>query len=84
MDVRGIRSCGVSMPAVSDRDNVATVPNRLRIARRWQWPAAIVSAFFFISCFVGWPLGYWLPSAIGLIGFLPAVWLFCTNCHKCG
>ena len=36
------------------------------------------------SCFIGWPLGYFWPSAIGLLGFLPAVWLFSIKCHACG
>lgn len=60
-----------------------SIPTRFKIARRWQWQAALASALFLITCFVGWPLGYLWPSAVGLIGFLPAVWLFSIKCHEC-
>jgi len=60
------------------------VPKRLKAARRWQWPAALASAFFAAACFILLPLGYWQPAAIGLFGFLPAVWLFNIKCHRCG
>lgn len=60
------------------------VLKRLRIARRWQWIALAASVGFFLTCFVGWPLGYLWPSAIGFVGFLPSVWLFSTKCYNCG
>lgn len=60
------------------------IPKRLRTARRWQWLAASASALFVATCFVGWPLGFLWPSVVGLIGFLPAVWLFNTSCYSCG
>jgi fatty-acid desaturase len=66
------------------RDEVNRIPKRLRIARRWQWIAAIASAAFLLTCFVGWPLGYWLPSLVALVLFIPSVWLFNTRCYMCG
>jgi hypothetical protein len=33
---------------------------------------------------VGWPLGYFWPSLVTLLGFIPAVWLLSTRCHGCG
>ena len=60
------------------------VPKRFELARRWQWPAAVVSAAFVLSCFIGWPFGYFWPSAIGLVLFIPAVTLFSIKCDACG
>ncbi|WP_139114755.1 hypothetical protein [Rhizorhabdus dicambivorans] len=60
------------------------VPRRFHIARRWQWVAAVISSLFIGACFIGWPLGYFWPSAIGFIGFLPSVWLFNLKCYNCG
>ena len=60
------------------------IPKRFMIARRWQWQAAFACALFVITCFVGWPFGYFWPSVVGLIVFLPAVWLFNINCYECG
>ena len=60
------------------------MPRRLRIARRWQWMAASASGLFVLSCVVGWPLGFLWPSALGLVIFLPSVWLFSTKCYNCG
>jgi fatty acid desaturase len=60
------------------------IPRRFDIVRRWQWMAAAASAFFFIACFIGWPLGYFWPSAIGFLGFLPSVWVFSIKCYSCG
>lgn len=57
---------------------------RFEIARRWQWPAIVASAVFFLSCFIGWPFGYFWPSAIGLVFFIPAVALFNVKCDACG
>lgn len=60
------------------------VPQRFRIARRWQWIAAAASGLFALACFVGWLLGYLWPSAFGLVTFLPSVWLFSVKCYNCG
>ena len=60
------------------------VPKRFRIARRWQWIAAAASGLFVLACFIGWPLGYLWPSAVGLVIFLPSVWLFSIKCYNCG
>ena len=60
------------------------VPRRFGIARRWQRVAAVAFSLFFLACFIGWPLGYLWPSAIGLVGFLPSVWLFSIKCYDCG
>lgn len=60
------------------------VPKRFETARRWQWPAAIASVAFFLSCFVGLPFGYFWPSAIGLVLFIPAAALFNVKCDACG
>ena len=60
------------------------IPKRFKIARRYQWIAAATSAVFVLCVFIGWPLGYVWPSAIGFLGFLPAVWLFNIKCHNCG
>jgi hypothetical protein len=57
---------------------------RFQIARRWQWLAAATAALFLLACFVGWPLGYAWPSAVGFLGFVPSVWLFGIKCHICG
>ena len=65
-------------------EKLNSVSKRLRIARRCQWIAAAASAIFALTCFVGWPLGYLWPSAIGLAVFLPSVWVFNTECHNCG
>jgi hypothetical protein len=65
-------------------DQVNRIPKRLRIARRWQWWAAAAIAVFVLSCFVGWPLGFLLPSLVALLGFIPSIWLFNTRCYKCG
>jgi hypothetical protein len=60
------------------------VPRRFSIARRWQWVAAAASALFVLACFIGWPLGYLWPSAIGFVAVVPSVWLFSIKCHNCG
>ena len=60
------------------------VPKRFHIARRWQWIAATASGLFVLTCFIGWPLGYLWPSAVGLVTFLPSVWLFNIKCYNCG
>jgi hypothetical protein len=60
------------------------ISRRLQIARRWQWVAAVASVLFAITCFVGWPLGYLWPSAIGFAAFLPSVWVLSTKCSNCG
>ena len=60
------------------------IAKRFTIARKWQWPAAIASVLFVLSCFIGSPLGYLWPSAIGLALFIPAVMLFNIRCDTCG
>lgn len=60
-----------------------TAPNKFQIARRWQWFAAAGAAFCFLTCFIGWPLGYFWPSAIGFFAFLPSVWVFNLKCYNC-
>jgi hypothetical protein len=62
----------------------SAIRKRFKIAQRWQWPAAIASAVFFLSCFIGWPLGYFWPSAVRLVFFIPAVALFNIKCVACG
>jgi hypothetical protein len=57
---------------------------RFTVARRWQWPAAIASSLSILSCFIGWPLGYYWPSAVGLVLFIPAAILFNIKCDTCG
>jgi hypothetical protein len=64
-----------------DRD---AIPKRFDLAHRWQWPAAVVSASFILSCFVGWPVGLYWPSAVGLVLFIPSAALFNIKCHACG
>jgi len=59
------------------------VSKRLQIARRWQWVAATSSILFAFACLVGWPLGYFWPSAIGFIAFIPSIWVFSTKCSNC-
>ncbi|MBX7531594.1 hypothetical protein K3165_01500 [Qipengyuania sp. 1XM1-15A] len=61
-----------------------SIPKRFQIARRWQWPAAVASALFFLSCLIGWPLDAFWPSAVGLAFFVPAVLLFNIKCYACG
>ena len=65
-------------------EDTAAIPKRFGIARRWQWPAAVVSASFILSCFIGWPFGFLWPSAVGLVLFIPAAALFNIKCHACG
>ena len=69
------------MGMTADRSDI---PKRFQIARRWQWPAAFASAVFFLSCFIGWPFGYFWPSAVGFTLFIPAVALFNIKCDACG
>lgn len=37
-----------------------------------------------LSCFIGWLLSLFWPSAIGLVLFVPAAPLFSIKCHECG
>jgi hypothetical protein len=60
------------------------IPKRYAIARRWQWPAAAGAVIFVLTCLVGWPIGYFWPSAAAFVLFLPAVLLFTIKCHVCG
>lgn len=60
------------------------IPKRFEIARRWQWPAALASALFFLSCLIGWPFSLFWPSLIGLVLFIPAAALFSIKCYACG
>jgi fatty-acid desaturase len=64
--------------------NQPAAPKRFKIARFWQWPAFAACALFLLSCFVGWPLGVFWPSAVGLFLFIPAAALFNIKCHACG
>jgi hypothetical protein len=60
------------------------VPKVFQVARRWQWFAAGASVLFVLACLIGWPLGYFWPSAIGFFGFFPSVWIFSIKCYNCG
>lgn len=65
-------------------EDKAAIPKRFDIARRGQWPAAVASALFILSCFIGWPFSLFWPSAVGLVLFIPAAALFSIRCHACG
>ncbi|MXO58800.1 hypothetical protein GRI89_04500 [Altererythrobacter salegens] len=66
------------------RQPFVDIPSKFQTARRWQWFAAIASGGFILTCFIGWPLGYFWPSIVGLAAFVPSVLLFSIKCHRCG
>ena len=65
-------------------EHTPSIPKRYTIARRFQYPSAFACALFILSCFVGWPLGVFWPSVVGLVFFVPSAFLLSINCYRCG
>ena len=64
-------------------DEVNRIPKRFRIARSLQWIAMSGIAAFVLTCFVGWPLGFFWPSLVAFFAFIPSAWLFNIKCYRC-